>query len=35
MVILSRGTRSEMAKLKDKLDPSIVQVRVIDDKEWL
>lgn len=35
MVTLSRGTRSEMAKLKDKLNPSIVQVRVIDDKEWL
>ena len=35
MVTLSRGTRSEMSKLKDKFDPSVVQIRVIDDKEWL
>ena len=34
MVVLSRGKRSEMAILRDKFDPSIVQVKVINDKEW-
>ena len=35
MVTLSVGTRAEMFKLKDKFDPSIVQIKVIDNKEWL
>lgn len=35
MVTLSVGTRAEMFKLKDKFNPSIVQIRVIDDKEWV
>lgn len=34
MVVLSRGKRSEMTILRDKFDPSIVQVKVINDKEW-
>ena len=35
MVVLSKGTKSEMATLSGKFNPSIVQVKVIDDKEWL
>ena len=35
MVVLSKGTKSEMTTLSGKFNPSIVQVKVIDDKEWL
>lgn len=35
MVVLSKGTKSKMATLSGKFNPSIVQVKVIDDKEWL
>ena len=35
MAVLSKGTKSEMATLSGKFNPSIVQVKVIDDKEWL
>ena len=35
MVVLSKGLKSKMNILFNKLDPSIVQAKVIDDKEWL
>lgn len=35
MVILSKGMKSKMNVLFDRFDPSIVQVKVVDDKEWL
>ena len=35
MVVLSKGLKSQMNVLFDRFDPSIVQVKVIDDKEWL
>lgn len=35
MVILSKGIKSKMNVLFDRFDPSIVQVKVVDDKEWL
>lgn len=35
MVVLSKGMKSKMNVLFDRFDPSIVQVKVIDDKEWL
>lgn len=35
MVVLSRGLKSKMNVLFDRFNPSIVQVRVIDDKEWV
>lgn len=35
MVVLSKGLKSKMNVLFDRFDPSIVQVKVVDDKEWL
>lgn len=35
MVVLSEGLKSKMNVLFNRFDPSIVQVKVIDDKEWL
>lgn len=35
MVVLSTGLKSKMDVLFNRFDPSIVQVKVIDDKEWL
>ena len=35
VVVLSTGLKSEMDVLFNRFDPSIVQVKVIDDKEWL
>ena len=35
MVVLSKGLKSQMNVLFNRFDPSIVQVKVIDDKEWL
>lgn len=35
MVVLSKGMKSKMNVLFDRFDPSIVQVKVVDDKEWL
>lgn len=35
MVVLSEGLRSKMDVLFDRFDPSIVQVKVVDNKEWL
>ena len=35
MVVLSKGMKSKMNILFDRFDPSIVQVKVVDDKEWL
>lgn len=35
MVVLSKGLKSKMNILFNRLDPSIVQAKVIDDKEWL
>lgn len=35
MIVLKEGLRSEIKDLSKKFDPSIVQVKVIDDKEWL
>lgn len=34
MVVLSEGLKSKMNVLFDRFDPSIVQVKVIDNKEW-
>ena len=34
MVVLSKGMKSKMNVLFDRFDPSIVQVKVVDDKEW-
>ena len=35
VVVLSTGSKSKMDVLFNRFDPSIVQVKVIDDKEWL
>ena len=35
MVVLSKGMKSKMNVLFDRFDHSIVQVKVVDDKEWL
>ena len=35
MIVLSKGMKSKMNVLFDRFDPSIVQVKVVDDKEWL
>lgn len=35
VVVLSTGLKSKMDVLFNRFDPSIVQVKVIDDKEWL
>ena len=35
MVVLSKGLKSQINVLFNRFDPSIVQVKVIDDKEWL
>ena len=35
VVVLSKGLKSKMNVLFDIFDPSIVQVKVVDDKEWL
>ena len=35
MVVLSKGLKSKMNILFNRLDPSIVQAKVIDDKGWL
>lgn len=35
VIVLSTGLKSKMDVLFNRLDPSIVQVKVIDDKEWL
>ena len=35
MVVLSEGLKSKMNVLFNRFDPSIVQVKVIDDKEWV
>lgn len=35
MVVLSKGLKSKMNILFDRFDPSIVQVKIVDDKEWL
>lgn len=35
IVVLSEGLKSKMNVLFNRFDPSIVQVKVIDDKEWL
>ena len=35
MVVLSKGLKSKMNVLFDRFDPSIIQVKVVDDKEWL
>jgi ribosomal protein L7/L12 len=35
MVVLSKGLKSKMNVLFNRFDPSIVQVKVVDDKEWL
>lgn len=35
MVVLSKGMKSKMNVLFDRFDPSIVQAKVVDDKEWL
>lgn len=35
MVVLSKGLKSKMNVLFDRFDPSIVQVKIVDDKEWL
>lgn len=35
MVILSEGLKSKMNVLFNRFDPSIIQVKVIDNKEWV
>lgn len=35
MVVLSEGLKSKMNVLFNRFDPSIVQVKVIDNKEWV
>ena len=35
MVVLAKGLKSKMNVLFDRFDPSIIQVKVVDDKEWL
>lgn len=35
VVVLSTGLKSKMDVLFNRFDPSVVQVKVIDDKEWL
>lgn len=35
MVVLSEGLKSKMNVLFNRFNPSIVQVKVIDDKEWV
>lgn len=35
MVVLSKGLKSKMNVLFNRFDPSIVQVKIVDDKEWL
>lgn len=35
VVVLSTGLKSKMDVLFNRFDPSIVQVKVIDDKEWV
>lgn len=35
LVLLSTGLKSKMDVLFNRFDPSIVQVKVIDDKEWV
>ena len=35
VIVLSTGLKSKMDVLFNRLDPSIVQAKVIDDKEWL
>lgn len=35
VIVLSTGLKSKMDVLFNRLNPSIVQVKVIDDKEWL
>lgn len=35
VVLLSTGLKSKMDVLFNRLDPSVVQVKVIDDKEWV
>lgn len=34
MVVLSKGLKSKMNVLFNRFDPSVVQVKVIDDKKW-
>ena len=35
VVVLSTGLKSKMDVLFNRFDPSVVQVKVIDDKEWV
>jgi ribosomal protein L7/L12 len=35
VVVLSTGLKSKMDMLFNRFDPSVVQVKVIDDKEWV
>lgn len=35
VVLLSTGLKSKMDVLFNRFDPSVVQVKVIDDKEWV
>lgn len=35
VVVLSTGLKSKMDMLFNMFDPSVVQVKVIDDKEWV
>lgn len=35
MVVLSRGPKSKMDVLFNRFDPSVVQVKVINNKEWV
>lgn len=35
VVVLSTGLKSKMDVLFNRFNPSVVQVKVIDDKEWL
>lgn len=35
VVVLSTGLKSKTDVLFNRFDPSVVQVKVIDDKEWV